>query len=87
MNLGELIRTASTTYCANFRGLENQTKTYCNTDNYCTSINVKLAFFTIFLLTLQAGFAARRFFGFLQMTFLLNKFANPWFVLCVKKHE
>jgi len=25
-------------------------------------------------------------FGFLQMTLLLNKFAHPWFILCVKKH-
>jgi len=24
-------------------------------------------------------------FGFLQMTLPLNKFAHPWFVLCVKK--
>jgi len=29
-----------------------------NTDNYCTSFNVKLAFFTVFLLTLQTDFAA-----------------------------
>ena len=26
-DLGELIRTASATYCPDFRGLENQTKT------------------------------------------------------------
>ena len=79
------IRTALTTYCADFQGLENQTK--LNIDNYCTSINVKLAFFTIFVLILQTGFAARCFFGFLQMTLLLNKFAQPWFILCLKKHE
>ena len=28
-NFGELIRTALTTYCPDFRGLENQAKTYC----------------------------------------------------------
>jgi len=55
--LGELIRTSLITYCPGFRGLENQTKT--STDNYCTSFNVKLAFFTVFVLTLQTGFAAR----------------------------
>jgi len=26
-------------------------------------------------------------FGFLQMSLLLNRFADPWFILCVKKHE
>jgi len=25
-------------------------------------------------------------FGFLQMNHPLNKFAHPWFILCVKKH-
>jgi len=41
----------------------------------------------MFVLTLKTGFAARCFFGFLQMNLLLNKFARPWFILCVKKHE
>jgi len=41
-HLGELIGTALTAYCPEFRGLKNQTK--LSTDNYCTSINVKLAF-------------------------------------------
>jgi len=80
-HLGELVCTALTTYCADFRGLGNQTK--LNTDNYCTLINVKLAFFTIFVLTLQTGFAARCFFGFLKMNLLSNKFARPCFILCV----
>jgi len=44
-HLGELICIALTTYCADFRGLEHQKK--LNTDNYCTSINVKLTFFTM----------------------------------------
>jgi len=86
-HLRELICTALTTYCADFQGLENKIKQKLNTDNYCTSINVKLAFFTIFVLALQTGFAARCFFVFLQMTFLLNKFAHPWCILSVKKHE
>ena len=38
-------------------------------------------------MTLQTGFAARCFFGFLQMALLLNKFAHPRFILCVKKRE
>ena len=60
-NLGKLIGTALTTYCPEFRGLKNQTK---NTDNYCTSINVNLAFYIIFVFTLQNGFAARQCFWF-----------------------
>jgi len=56
-HLGELIPTASTTYHPGFRGLEMKKK--LNTDNYCTSFNEKLAFFTVFVLTLQTGFAAR----------------------------
>ena len=55
--------------------------------NYCASINIKLAFFTIFVLTLQTGFATRWCFWFLKMTLLLNKFAHPRFILCVKTHE
>jgi len=55
--LGELIRTALTTYCPDFWGLENQKK--FSSDSYYTSFNVKLAFFTIFVLTLQTVFAAR----------------------------
>jgi len=39
-------------------------KTDRHTDNYCTSLNVKLAFFTAFVLTLQIGFAARWCFWF-----------------------
>jgi len=56
-HLGELIRTALTTYCPGFRGLEIKEKLH--NDNYCTSFNVKLAFFTLFVLTQQTGFAAR----------------------------
>ena len=56
-HLGELIGTALTTYCPEFRGQKIKQK--LNTDNYCTSINVKLAFFIIFVLTLQNGFVAR----------------------------
>jgi len=37
-------------------------------------------------LTLQTGvLQLAGVFGFLQMTLPLNKFARPWFVLCVKK--
>jgi len=61
-HLVELICTALTKYCADFRGLKHQTK--LKTDNYCTSIDVKLAFFTILVLTLQTGFAAGCFFYF-----------------------
>jgi len=56
-HLGELIRTVLTTYCPDFWGLENQKK--FSSDSYYTSFNVKLAFFTIFVLTLQTVFAAR----------------------------
>jgi len=56
-HLGELIHTALTTYCPGFRGLENQTRTSYRQLLYI--IYVKLAFFTVFVLTLQSGFAAR----------------------------
>jgi len=39
-----------------FSGTRNEKKLH--TDNYCTSFNVKLAFFTVFVLTLQTSFAA-----------------------------
>jgi len=61
-HLGELIRTSSTTHCPDVRGPENQIK--INADNYCTSYNVKLAFFTVFVLTLHTDFAARWYFWF-----------------------
>jgi len=42
---------------------------------------VKLAFFAVFVLTLQIDFAARWDFCLLQMTLLLNTFANPVFAV------
>ena len=45
-HLGELIRTALTTYCPGFRGLENQTRTSYWQLLYII-INVQLAFFTL----------------------------------------
>jgi len=42
--------------CPNFGDLKIKQK--LNTDNYCTSFNVKLAFFNVLVLTLQIGFAA-----------------------------
>jgi len=47
--------------------------------NYCRSFYVKLAFFTVFVLTLQTDFAARCCFWFSPIAFLLNKFAHPWY--------
>jgi len=56
----ELICTV-TTYCSDFRSLENQTKSLILT---ITSFNVKLTLFTVFILMLQTGFAARCCFWF-----------------------
>jgi len=57
-----------------------------NIDNHYTSFNVKLAFFTVYVLTLQTGvLPIASFFGFLQMTLPLNKFTHTWFVLCINK--
>ena len=83
-HLGELIRT-SVTYCPDFQGLEKQK---LNIDNHYrpTSFNVKLPFFTVFVLTLQSDFAARRCFWFSANDSSIEQFAHPWFTLCVKKH-
>jgi len=56
-NPEELIITALTTYSPDFRGFKIKQK--LNADNYCRSLNVKLAFFTVFVLTQQTGFSAR----------------------------
>jgi len=58
-----------------------------NIDNYCTSINVKLAFFIIFVLTLQNGFAARWCFWFSANDSSIEKVCPPLVILCVKKHK
>jgi len=85
-HLGELICTALTNVLSRFSCTRKSNKNLRLT-NYCTSINVTLTFFAIFVLTLQTGFEARWCFWFLQITLLLNMFALPWFTLCVKKHE
>jgi len=85
-HLGELICTALTNVLSRFSGTRKSNKNLRLT-NYCILIDVTLTFFAIFVLTLQTGFEARWCFWFLQMTLLLNKFALPWFILCVKKHE
>jgi len=48
--------------------------------------HVKLAFFTVFVLTLQTGFVARWWFWFSANESSIEHFAQPWFILCVKKH-
>ena len=58
-----------------------------NIDKYYTSFNVKLAFFTVFVLTLQTVLRLAGVFRFLKMTLVLNTFAHSWFILCTKKHE
>ena len=58
-----------------------------NIDNYYTSFDVKRAFFTVFVLTLQTVLRLADVFGFLKMTLVLNTFAHPWFILCIKKHK
>jgi len=68
-----------------FLGTRNEKK--LNTDNYCTSFNVKLAFFTVFVLALQIGFAARWCFRFSANESSIEQVCPPWFKLCVKKHE
>jgi len=85
-HLGELISTAFTNALSRFSGTR-KSNTSLRLTNYCTSIKVTLTFFAIFVLTLQTGFEARWCFWFLRMTLLLNKFALPWFILCVTKHE
>jgi len=53
-DLGELIHTFNNVL-SRFPGTTKSNKV--NTDNYCTLFNVKLALFTVFVLTLQTGFA------------------------------
>jgi len=62
-------------YCSDFRRLENQTK--LNFDNYCTSFYVKLAFFTVFVLTLQTVLRLVVVFDFLQMTLSIENVHTP----------
>jgi len=54
-HLGELISTALTNALSRFSGTRKSNKSLRLT-NYCTSINVTLTFFAIFVLTLQTGF-------------------------------
>jgi len=48
-----------------------------NTDNYCTPVNVKLAFFAVFVLTLQTGFAACWCFWFSANDSSIEQFWPP----------
>jgi len=55
---------------------------------YCTSFHVKLAFFAVFVQTLQTGFAARWCFWFSANDSSIAQVCPPLiFMLCVKKHQ
>jgi len=64
-----------------------KTKQKLNSDNYCTLFHVKLAFLSCLCRHYKLFLGLAGVFGFLQMTVALNKFAQPWFILCVNKRE
>jgi len=81
-----LICTALATCCPEFRGLQKSNK------NLILTITVHQLMLNLHYLPnvychykLVLGFAD--IFAFLQTTLLLNKFAQPWFILCAKQHE
>ena len=64
-----------------------KSKQTLNIDNYFTSFNVKLAFVTYMSRRYKVVLRLAGGFSFPLMTLPLNKFAHPWFILCVNKDE
>jgi len=82
-HLGELIRTSN-------NALSRFSGTRKSNNNLILTItihyfNVKPGFFTVFVLTLQTGFAARRCFWLSANDSSIEQGCPPWFVLYVKK--
>jgi len=84
-HLEELIRTSNNAL-SRFSGTRKSNKNLILTITIHHS-NVKLAFFTVFVLTLQTGFAARRCFWFSATDSSIEQVFPPWFVLDVKNPE